>query len=152
MHVELRTSEPRTIAAVHARMPFGQVAQHFMRYLNQVYDAAKSGAVQLDGQNVFLYKFDPNRPDELDVAFGVGIREPFENIDNVVATVVPGGEVATVAHIGSYTGLRNAHNAVIDWCRAHNRRQTGISWEVYGHWTDDESKLRTDIFYLLEPE
>ena len=26
----------------------------------------------------------------------------------------------------------------------------GPNWEVYGHWHDDPSQLRTDVFYLLQ--
>lgn len=25
----------------------------------------------------------------------------------------------------------------------------GINWEIYGDWNEDESKLETEIFYLL---
>lgn len=31
------------------------------------------------------------------------------------------------------------------------RRRTGTRWEVYGHWVEDETQVRTDVFYLLEP-
>jgi hypothetical protein len=44
-----------------------------------------------------------------------------------------------------------AHDAIVAWCRLHGRRLAGPRWEVYGHWTDDEAKLRADVYYLLEP-
>jgi hypothetical protein len=28
--------------------------------------------------------------------------------------------------------------------------QSGARWEVYGHWTNDEAQVRTDVFYLLD--
>lgn len=149
--VSLQRAMPRTIAAVHARVPLGGVPGVFGRYLDQVYAAASAGDVQLDGQNVFLYSFSPDRPQELDVAFGVGVKAPFTASGAVVPTELPFGEVATTTHWGSYAHLRGAHDAVIEWCRAHGRRRTGLSWEVYGHWTEDEARLRTDVFYLLEP-
>jgi effector-binding domain-containing protein len=55
-----------------------------------------------------------------------------------------------VAHIGSYSRLGAAHDAIVKYCEANGRKMTGVNWEVYGHWTDDESKLRTDVYYLLE--
>ena len=124
----------------------------FKRYLDQVYALAKAGAIHLDGKNVFLYRWVAERPDELDVDFGVGVIEPFTAVNGVQPTLLPAGEVATTTHWGSYANLRLAHNAVSEWCRANGRRQTGISWEVYGHWTNIESQLRTDIFYLLEAD
>jgi effector-binding domain-containing protein len=144
-------SEPRTIAAVRARVPMGRVPEVFGRYLDEVYQAAKAGLVQLDGQNVFLYDWRAERPNELDVAFGVGITAPFNRAGAVEAVTIPVGEVATTTHWGSYAGLRSAHAAITDWCTANGRRKSGRSWEVYGHWTADESRLRTDVFYLLEP-
>ena len=148
--VSQQVASPRTIAAVHARVPMGSVPRIFRQYLDQVYAASRAGHVQLDGENVFLYTFSPDRPSEIDVAFGVGIRAPFSPVDSVQPTSLPVGEVATTTHWGNYAGLRAAHDAVISWCDANGRKRSGASWEVYGHWTEDESQLRTDIFYLLD--
>lgn len=142
---------PRAIAAVHARVPVGAVSRVFGRYLDQVYAAARTGAVQLDGQNVLVYHHVPGHPSELDVAFGVGVTAPFVAVGAVVPTTLPVGEVATTTHWGNYARLGGAHDAINEWCREHRRRRAGASWEVYGHWTEDEAKLRVDVFYLLEP-
>jgi hypothetical protein len=149
--VSLQAAMPRTIAAVHATLPLATVPTSFRRYLDQVYAAGRSGAVRLDGQNVFIYRDVPGRPGEAEVAFGVGVTAPFEAAGAVQPTPLPVGEVATTAHWGSYALLGGAHAAVSEWCRAHGRRMAGPRWEVYGHWTDDEASLRTDVFYLLEP-
>jgi len=149
--VSLETTEPRLIAAAHARVPMGSIPRVFGRYLDQVYAAKKAGSVELDGQNVFLYHWSPERPDELDVDFGVGATKRFAAVGSVVPVMVPGGECARTTHWGSYAGLPGAHSAIHEWLRVNPRRHSGVSWEVYGHWTDDESRLRTDIYYLLEP-
>ena len=149
--VSVQQAAPRTVAAVHARLRIADVPGTFRRYLDQVYAAARTGAVQLDGQNVFLYRSVPDNPSEADVAFGVGVKTPFVAVGNVVPTSLPIGEVATTTHWGNYAGLGAAHHAVNDWCVEHGRRPAGARWEVYGHWTDDVTQLRTDVFYLLEP-
>ena len=149
--VAIQVAAPRSIAAVHARLPVSAVPGSFRRYLDQVYAAAKAGTVHLDGQNVFVYRDVPGQPGEADVAFGVGVTAPFTATANVVPTALPVGEVATTTHWGSYAGLGDAHRAITDWCRANGRRLTGTRWEVYGHWSADESQVRTDVFYLLEP-
>lgn len=148
--VSLQVATPRTIAAVHARLPSAAIPASFREYLDQVYSAAREGVVELDGQNVFLYHATSERG-IVDAAFGVGIRAPFTATGVVVPTPLPVGETATTTHVGSYGTLRNAHTAIAEWCRANGRRQAGVSWEIYGHWTDDEAQLRTDVFYLLEP-
>ena len=150
--VSIQIAAPRNIAAVHARMPIAAVSRTFKQYLDQVYAAARAGAVHLDGQNVFVYRAAPDRPGDADVAFGVGVTAPFVAVGNVQPTPLPIGEVAMTTHWGNYADLGAAHHAIIEWCRLQQRRTTGTRWEVYGHWTDDEARLRTDVFYLLEPK
>lgn len=149
--VSLQLAAPRTIAAVNARLPVRDVPRSFARYLDQVYAAARGGSLLLDGQNVFVYRDVRDRPDEADVAFGIGIKAPFDRIGNVEPTIVPGGPVAMTTHWGSYANLGAAHAAVIEWCRANGHGLAGSRWEVYGHWVDDEAQLCTDVYYLLQP-
>ena len=124
------------------------VPRRFAEYLDQVYAASRAGAVQLDGQNIFIYSGDANG--EADVEFGVGARRPFDPTGSVVPSATPAGEVATTTHWGDYAALGAAHAAVMAWCRSQGRAIAGPRWEVYGHWSDDPATLRTDIFYLLK--
>ena len=148
--VSLEHTVPRTIAAVRARLPVQRVKAVFRNYLDQVYAAGRTGAIKLDGQNVFIYQSVPDQPDSADVAFGVGTTAPFVVVGNVQPVEVPTGEVAMTTHWGDYSQLGAAHDAVVQWCRTHGRRLSGTSWEVYGHWTEDLTKLRTDVYYLLD--
>jgi len=147
--VSLQHAAPRTMAAVRARLAPTRVGAEFRRYLDQVY-AARASGVQLDGQNIFVYRDALDEPGQLDVEFGVGITAPITTVGNVRPVELPIGEVATTTHRGSYAGLGEAHAAVIAWCRAHSHALAGPRWEVYGHWTDGEVP-RTDVYYLLLP-
>ena len=147
--VSLRRAAPRTIAAVYARLAPASVPSEFKRYLDQVY-AARASGIQLDGQNIFLYRDASDQPGHWDVDFGVGITAPFVAVGNVRAVELPVGDVATTTHRGSYADLGAAHDAVVAWCRAHSRELAGPRWEVYGHWVEGETP-RTDICYLLRP-
>lgn len=149
--VSVQHAAPRSIAVVQARLAVPDISALFASYLDQVYAAARAGAVQLDGQNIFVYRDAPNQPDHVDVAFGVGIKSPCTPYGNVLSVQLPFGEVAATTHWGAYAGLGAAHGAVIAWCRTHGRVPAGTRWEVYGHWTEDAAQLRTDVYYLLEP-
>jgi effector-binding domain-containing protein len=148
-HVSLERGLPRTIAAVRARLPVRQVKAVFRDYLDQVYAAGRAGVVKLDGQNVFVYQRVADQADSADVAFGVGASAPFAAVGKVQPVELPIGNVATTTHWGDYARLGAAHDAVIDWCRTNGHQLSGTRWEVYGHWTDDPAKLRTDVYYLL---
>jgi effector-binding domain-containing protein len=144
--VTVRHVEPRPLAAVRERMVLREVPRRFREFLDHVYAAAKTGAIALDGQNVFVYY---GGPEIADVEFGVGVASRFASIGRVEYSEVPGGEIATATHWGDYGALGGAHDAVVSWCRAEGHALSGTSWEVYGHWNPDPAKCRTDVCYLL---
>ncbi len=53
--------------------------------------------------------------------------------------------VATTIHMGPYSEIPSAHGAVRQWCEDHAHEIAGPNWEVYGDWSDDPNRLRTDI-------
>ncbi|HET6229407.1 MAG TPA: GyrI-like domain-containing protein [Longimicrobiaceae bacterium] len=146
--VSVQTAATRGIAAVRTRLPARRVAAVFAGYLDQVYAAARYGAVHLDGQNVFVYR-GSGPDDEVEVDFGVGVTAPFPPAGPVQYAELPTGEVATTTHWGDYGRLGEAHAAVIAWCQANGREPAGPRWEVYGHWNPSEGPPRTDVYYLL---
>ena len=137
----------RPVAGVRAQVTRGHVAQEFRRYLDQVYAAARAGAVALDGQNIFIYRC--ATADQLTVDFCVGVTAPFVGMGAVVPLETPSGVAAMTTHHGDYSALGDANAAILAWCRTQSRMRAGPSWEVYGHWKADPAQLRTDVYYLL---
>jgi effector-binding domain-containing protein len=137
----------RLVAGVRAFVPKGQVGQQFAKYLDQVYAAGKSGAISLDGQNIFIYR--GAKDGILTCDFCVGVNAPFAAVGDVRPVETPDGVAATVTHWGDYGGLRGATEAIQEWIRANGKKSSGPSWEVYGHWDPDPAKCRTDVYYLL---
>jgi effector-binding domain-containing protein len=89
-----------------------------------------------------------------DVEIGVQIGRAFDDptATGVRCTELPSGRAAHVTHIGPYDQMKLAYDAIDAWAPTSSDRITGPSWEVYGDWTDDVSKLETDIYFLLAPE
>ncbi|HEY2849753.1 MAG TPA: GyrI-like domain-containing protein [Gemmatimonadaceae bacterium] len=145
--VEARVTA-RLVAGVRALVPKGQVGKEFGKYLGQVYALGKTGAVSLDGQNVFIYHGGANGV--LTCDFCVGARAPFAAVGDVRPIETPAGVAAMVTHWGDYGGLRAANDWMQEWARANGTKFAGQSWEVYGHWDPVPAKCRTDIFYLLD--
>jgi hypothetical protein len=150
-HYEVRETPvaARPVAGVRAQVPRGRVGQEFGRHLDQVYAAARAGAVVLDGQNIFIYREATDQ--RLTVDFCAGVMAPFVAVGVVMPLETPSGVAAMTTHHGDYGALGRANAAILDWCRAHGRVLAGPSWEVYGHWHDDPAQLRTDVYYLLRP-
>lgn len=106
----------------------------------QIKGAGRHVAVYLDGQ--------------INLEVGVELEAPFAGFGEVVGSVTPSGPVATVTHYGPYGLMHKAHDAIHQWCKSNGYQFAGPSWEIYGHWKDewnsDPSKIRTDIYYLLD--
>jgi hypothetical protein len=80
--VTVQLAQPRSIAAVRVRLPIRDVPRRFSEFLNQVYAASRTGTIELDGQNIFVYSGDAHG--ETDVEFGVGTKRSFDHVGAVV--------------------------------------------------------------------
>jgi len=148
--VSLQHVEPRPIAAVRAQIPIRDVPSRFREYLDQVYAAAKTGAISLDGQNIFIYR-DASREGAL-VEVGVEVAGHFSPVDDVAYAETPAGEAVMTTHTGPYSRLGEAHAAVIAWCKENGRERAGVHWEVYGDWEENPEKLQTEVYYSVLPK
>src|SRR5438876_9383373 len=101
--VTVRPAKPRPIAAIRVRLPVIAVPSQFAHNLNELYAALRHGAIQVGGQNIFVY--DSDADGEADVQFGVGALGAFTHLGAIVYSETPRGEVATTIHWGDYSGL-----------------------------------------------
>jgi effector-binding domain-containing protein len=132
-------------AVVRFRASRGELAQVIPQACGEVWAFMRSSGQPRPGRHLALYL-----DGEMNIECGVEVFQPFTGNERVVCSSTPAGMAATAAHLGPYDRLGEAHAAVRRWCTDHGHALAGPSWEVYGHWDDDPSKLRTDIFYLLK--
>jgi len=147
--VKVVNAAPTPILVVRRRAQISQLSKVVPDGCGAVWNFIKANNVTPRGRNVAVYR--PTGTPEFALEIGVEVGAGAAGGGEVVLSSTPGGEAVTAAHVGPYSMLKNAHDAVQAWCAAHNRQIAGPSWEVYGHWTEDQSKLRTDVFYLLKP-
>jgi len=105
--------------------------------------------LRTDGHNIFLYHHPAQRDAPMDVDFGVEVTRIFETSGEVYATETPAGEAAIALHVGGYDRLSEAHDLIHGWAAANRRTFGGRSWEIYGDWSEDPSRLETTVVYLL---
>jgi effector-binding domain-containing protein len=147
--VELKTVSPTPLLVVRRRAHKHELSRVVPDGCGLVWNFLRANDVNPRGRNVAVYRGTETR--ELDVEIGVEVAANAVGGGEVVLSATPAGTVATVAHIGSYSLLMQANEAIKEWCDANHHSIAGPSWEIYGHWTDDQTKLRTDVFYLLKP-
>ncbi|MDX2198259.1 MAG: GyrI-like domain-containing protein [Phycisphaerae bacterium] len=86
--------------------------------------------------------------DTLDVAAGFPVKEQLAGDDRLERIELPAASVATTIHEGAYSGIPQAHDALIEWIAGQNLAIAGPAYEVY--WVDpsqakNEGELRTEI-------
>jgi effector-binding domain-containing protein len=145
--VEAKRVESQPIAAVRLRAGASDLSRVVPQACGEVWNYLRAHRVEGAGRHVAVYL-----DGQINLEVGAEVAHPFPSDGRVVLSSTPAGTVATTAHIGPYHGLHGAHAAVCAWCADNGRTMAGPNWEVYGHWDDDPSKLRTDVFYLLKDD
>lgn len=148
-HIVTKTVTAQPLAAVRRRVRMGEVGSAWKPALDQVWEfLGRHKDLRTGGHNCFLYHHAPG-DSFMTVDFGVQVVRSFPNAREIIHTETPAGEVVMTTHIGSYGKLAAAHQAIRSWAVANGRSLGPYSWEIYGDWTDDESKLETEVVYLL---
>lgn len=148
--IEVKHCEPTITAVIRSRVPTAELAKFVPAACGEVWSFFRAAGLPKPGRHVALYLNDGQGTVEV----GAEVGQRFAGNDRVQCSQLPAGRVATAAHFGPYGGLRQAHTAIREWCVQHGHQRPGISWEIYGHWQEswnaDPSKIRTDVFYLLD--
>lgn len=138
----------RPLAVVRRRADRRDLSRVVPEACGIVWNVIRAQQVKGAGRHVAVYL-----DDRINLEVGVELAAPFAGHGDVVGSSIPSGTVATATHFGPYDRLHAAHQAIRDWCADHGHALAGPSWEIYGHWEDtwnsDPSKIRTDVFYLL---
>jgi effector-binding domain-containing protein len=143
--VNVQRVDSQLTAVVRRRARQKDLATVIPQGCGEVWEFVRSAGLPHPGRNLALYL-----DLEMNLECGVEVTQPFDGNGGVVCSSTPGGSVATTVHLGPYHLLGEAHEAIHHWCTKQELTLAGPFWELYGHWTDDPAKLRTDVFYLLQ--
>ncbi len=146
--VRLEQLSSRRLAVVRRRAASQELSKVVPEACGVVWGVIRSQKISGAGRHVAVYL-----DGQINLEVGVELDAPFTEYGEVIASGTPSGPVATTTHYGPYGQLHHAHEAIRQWCRHHGYTLAGPSWEIYGHWKDewntDETKICTDIYYLL---
>jgi effector-binding domain-containing protein len=150
--IEVQQFPATYTAVIRSRVRKEDLPKFIPAACGEVWSFFRSAGLPKPGRHVTLYLDDGQGS----VEAGAEVREQFAGNDRIQCSRLPAGRVATTAHFGPYPLLGQAHTAVREWCAQHGHRLSKISWEIYGHWEEswnaDPSKIRTDVFYLLDDQ
>jgi effector-binding domain-containing protein len=148
--IELTKSERIVTAVIRSQVPAKELARFVPAACGEVWSYIRSAGLPRPGRHVTLYL-----DGQGSIEVGAEVSAPFVGNERIQCSQLPPGRAATTVHFGPYERLSEAHAAIRDWCARQGHSCSGVFWEIYGHWdeswNDDSSKIRTDIFYLLDP-
>ena len=148
--IKMTHAEAIPTAVIRSRVPANKLSKFVPAACGEVWSFFRSAGLARPGRHVALYL------DGGVVEVGAELAEPFVGNDRIHSSQLPAGRVVTTTHFGPYQDLGDAHSQVRQWCAEHGHRLAKICWEIYGHWDEswnaNPSKIRTDIFHLLEDE
>jgi effector-binding domain-containing protein len=142
--VQLKPVECQPVAVVRRQATPNALSTVVPEACGIVWNALKALQIKA-GRHVAIYW-----DGQINLEVGVEVAESFSGSGPVVRSSTPAGRVLTTAHFGPYDRLAEAHEAIRNWSERHQHALAGPNWEIYGHWNDDPSQLRTDVFYLLK--
>ena len=147
--IELIDSPSIHTAVIRSRVRTNELSKFIPAACGEVWSFIRSARLSRPGRHVALYL-----DGQGSVEVGAEVSEPFVGNDRIHCSQLPAGRVVTAIHYGPYARLGDAHAAIRAWCAEHHHTLPGISWEIYGHWDEswnsDASKIRTDVFHLLD--
>jgi effector-binding domain-containing protein len=143
--VQLVQVAPQLTAVVRTQAKAADLPTVVPQLCGEVWAFAKAQALPRPGRHLAVYL-----DCVMNVEVGVEVSQPFTGNGRVACSALPTGMAATTVHWGSYAKLGDAHDAVHDWAAKNGRALAGVSWELYGHWSDDPAQVRTDVFWLLK--
>jgi hypothetical protein len=147
--VRIVATVPTPTAVVAAATSWDAFPELWRTLLDEVWTFLR-GSGLATGRNVMVYADDlPN------VEVGAEVSTSFTASGRVVPSSLPGGRAARAVARGgpSPAILADAHRSVRDWCAAQGHVLTGVRWEIYGHWLEDQDPalFETEVYWQLEP-
>ena len=147
--VQLVQLQSTPLAVIKRQVKAAELSKVVPECCGLVWNAVKAQGAK-GGRHVAVYL-----DNTLRVEIGVELLSAFTDQGDVVRSATPAGPAITVTHLGPYGGLGAAYAALKEWSEANHYKMSGPSWEVYGHWepawNSDSSRIRTDVFFMVQP-
>ena len=116
---------------------YGKIGQYLGKLGEQPIGPAFAAYYNMDMEN-------------LDVEFGFPVARPLPGQTDIKSGEIPGGRVVTCLHIGPYSEMEPAYNALAKWMEDNGYEGTGVSYELYLNDPRETPPAQTQIIFPLK--
>jgi effector-binding domain-containing protein len=145
---EIVTREAMPTAVVRTTVPMSGIAEALSGIYSEV--VAYLGRAGVTPIEAFARYTVRDGGAAVDIEAGFSATGPVQPEGRIEAESLPGGEAATVLHVGPYDQVGEAYEALAAWLAGKGRQQEGQPWEVYLS-MPDEVPPRTLVVFPLRP-
>lgn len=144
--------EPQLTLVIRKKTQTSQIAAALGECLPAVWAYAQQRGIALAGPPFTRYL--EVGLGAVTIEAGLPIAAPAQGEGNIVASELPGGDVAVAVHVGPYDRLAETHGVVTKWLDEHQLGTRGAPWEVYvtdPGTTPNPAEWKTDVIYPIKP-
>jgi len=114
------------------------------KLMDKMWKTVKSNDLKNKGLNIWVYE-----PNEM-VFAGVELESIPEKSIELEQKSIALKKYAYYKHVGPYHMIKQAGLSMKDELKKRNLEITSPYIEIYGHWTNDETKLETELLMAVE--
>lgn len=153
--ITVREVSEQTTAVIRTRAGLSELPSVIPALCGEVWQVVTARGEYQPGRLLAMYTDSSDGFFTIEVGVEVGRQWDLENQQSekghrVEGSSLPAGKVLATTHLGPYQLLSEAHQAMERYCAENQITMAGPAWELYGHWTENEQELRTDICYLVK--
>ena len=144
MDIEIRSSPfARTLYGQSGPVPDRRYAETGMRLMDRMWQEIRDRGLRHHGVNHWVY-------DAEDALFvGVELTEAPEEFTLLERRAIDVPQYAHHLHVGPYHLLGDVHHAMCGEIRERGLQVAVPAIEVYGHWTENEAELETEVLIAV---
>lgn len=143
--VHILDLEPKHGAGIEAPATWANLQPTIRTQFDRLY---KPGALAPGHGHNFIFYRDETK-EGCSMTVGILDRQPGGADPDIKPVHIPGGRVITATHWGDYGTMRATYDAINAEVAARGLKRIWNALELYGDWSDDLSKVRTDIYLYL---
>lgn len=126
---EIVATEPILTAVIRSIVSMEDIEVFYDRAFQQIAQAINDQGAGFVGPAVGLYWSVPS--DVVDLEVGMPTQTPIKNVGEVYASEIPATRAVKFIHHGSYDGIPNAWERLLDWMTDSGHQPGLPMWEVY---------------------
>lgn len=149
--IESKELAAQPVASIRVRCKPAEIGPILHQNLQAVYAFLREKGVEPAGPPFTRYHSFSGS--DVDIECGFPVADKLTGEGQIGTGELPGGEVLSTLHIGSYEDLPKAHDAIDRWMKAHGKKSRGPQWESYWSNPDEEpdpSKRKTELIWPID--